>query len=272
MNQLKSVMDAVRSGLQRALRTLRAQPFGIIAAVCALAAAVIVLLLPGHFSAVINSLSLAAAKRLAGTGTAKLAPITADARTCLLLAICAMALYLGAVHCALRCARSLRSRLRDAVQAKRAQHKAAGHTPPPGWDKDVARDIDHISAMVAALPEWLMLVAGIVFSVMLLVRGPGAAAIWIPITAVVACITRDMLRQRHMQSALQTCAVSAIWCTGTLMMILRAVQPSEPGIALGTLCLLLIGMALIVPGALQLPYRNLHPAWEAFRRVRGFLK
>jgi hypothetical protein len=31
-------------------------------------------------------------------------------------------------------------------------------------------------------------------------------------------------------------------------------------------------MALIVPAALQAPYRNLQSAWEAYRRVRNFLK
>jgi hypothetical protein len=117
-----------------------------------------------------------------------------------------------------------------------------------------------------------MVIAGVVFCVMLLLRTPVLAAVWIPVTAVAVCAARDILRRQRVPYAVQNAAMAALWCFGTLMMVLRAVQPSEPGIPLGTFVLLLLGMAVIVPAALQAPYRNLHPAWAAYRRVRNFLK
>ena len=52
----------------------------------------------------------------------------------------------------------------------------------------------------------------------------------------------------------------------------RNVLDVERAVPVSSLCLLLLGMALIVPAALQVPYRNLPPAFAALRRVRGFLK
>ena len=45
-------------------------------------------------------------------------------------------------------------------------------------------------------------------------------------------------------------AIAAVWSAGALLMVLRAVQTAASGIPLGTLVLLLIGMALIVLGIL----------------------
>lgn len=272
MNQAKQFLSALASLLKRAAGVVRAQPLCVLAALFGLAAAVIAPMLPQRFTTVWTDLTFAAAKRLAGTGTVKLAPILADARGCIVLTLIAMALFVAAVWCARTGARKLRTSLRSAVHARRLQHEAAGHTPPENWETDVANDIDHISAMMAATPEWLMLAAGLVFCVSLLTHTSLRAAIWIPLTAAALCVVRDALRARRAQSAVRICACAAVWAAGALFMVLRAVLPAERAVPISSLCLLLLGMALIVPAALQVPYRNLPPAFAALRRVRGFLK
>ena len=272
MNQAKQFLSKLASLLRRAAGTVRAQPLCVLAVLFGLAAAVIAPMLPQRFSLILNDLNLAAAKRLAGTGTAKLAPVLAQARSCILLSVLAMALFLAAVWCARIGARSLRIALRSAVHARRLQHESAGHRPPENWETDVASDIDRISAMMAATPEWLMLAAGLVFCAALLTRTPLGTAIWIPLTAAAVCVVRDVLRARRAQGAVRVCICAAIWAAGALIMVLRAVLDAERAVPVASLCLLLLGMALIVPAALQVPYRNLPPAFAALRRVRGFLK
>lgn len=272
MTQVKRMLSAILAFWKRFGKAVKAQPFGLLAALCGTVSAVLAVFLPWEVPKILNDLSLGVAKRLAGTGTVKLAPIRTAALGLLGKTALVAALYLLAIWCALRCAKKLRGDLRAAVEAKRAFYESEGHTPPPDWEKDVRRDIDLISAMVAAAPEWLMVLAGLVWCVLLMTRAPLAAAIWIPVTAVAVCVTRDILRQRRVLRAIQLGVTAAIWSAGALLMVLRAVQPVEPGIPLGTLALLLIGMALVVPAALQLPYRNLIPAWRAYQRVRGFLK
>ena len=272
MKQVKSIFSALLVHLRRFAGAARRQPLGVLALACSVAAAILVLFLPWAMPKILNDLNLAVAKQLAGTGTVKPGPIRAAALTLLFKAACAAALYLASIRCALRCARQLRSDLRTAVNARRAAYESEGHTPPPDWESEVGRDIDHISAMVAAAPEWLMVAAGMILCVMLLVRAPILAAIWSPVTALAVCAARDILRRQRVSPAIQTVVMASLWSAGALMMLLRAIQTTEPGISLGMLVLLLLGMALIVPAALQAPYRNLQSAWEAYRRVRNFLK
>ena len=272
MNALNRFLTAAGTVLRRAWHALKAQPFGILGAVCAVAAVVLLLPAPWQLQTLLNDLNLAVARRLAATGIADSAPMQGAATRLLVRTACAMALYVGAIRCALVSAKKLRGDLRAAVQQKRAAHEAAGHTPPPDWEQDVNRDIDHISAMIAAAPEWLLLLAGVVFSVLLLVRAPFSAAIAAPVTAVGMCVLRDTLRQKRVSRALQIVASAALWGAGTFYTLHRAAMLTEPAVAPGTLAVLLLGMALIVPGALQLPYRNLKSAWAAFRRVHDFLK
>ena len=272
MTQIKRIFSGILGFLKRFVSFSRRQPFGVLAALCGIAAAALAVFLPWELPKILNDLNLSVAKQLAGTGAADLAPIRTAALSLLVKTACVAALYLASIWCALRCARKLRGDLRTAVNTRRAFHEAAGHTPPPDWEKEVGRDIDHISAMVAAAPEWLMVLAGAVFCVMLLVRTPDISAIWIPITAVAVCAARDILRRQHVPYAVQAAVMAALWIAGTLMTVLRAIQPTASGTPLGMLGLLLLGMTLIVPAALQAPYRNLRPAWEAFRRVHGFLK
>ena len=272
MTQVNRIFSALLVHLRRFAGAVKSQPFGLLSGLSGIAAAILAVTLPWAVPGLLDDLSLAVAKRLAGTGVQKLAPISASALALLGKTALAAVLYLAAIWCALRCARQLRGDLRTAVNAGARSIRGRGSYAAARLGEDVGRDIDHISAMVAAAPEWLMVAAGMILCVMLLVRAPILAAIWIPVTALAVCAVRDILRRQRVSPAIQTVVMASLWSAGTLMMLLRAIQTTEPGISLGMLVLLLLGMALIVPAALQAPYRNSSAAWEAYQRVRGILK
>ena len=272
MTALKRFFAALGAYLRRIGKAVRTQPLGVVAAVCGLIAAILAVGLPWRLAPILNNLNLAVAKRLAGTGNAALEPILTASLDLLWRAALTAVLYLAAVRCAMRCARKLQRDLRAAVDARCKAHAAEGHTPPPDWERDVARDIDRIAAMTSAAPEWLMLLAGIVFCVTLLLRAPFSLAVIVPLTGIALCAARDLMRRRGGSRVLQLLVPVSLWCLGAFLLALRASRMAEPAVPPGTLAALLLGMALLVPAALQLPYRNLGSAWQAFRRVHGFLK
>ena len=272
MNRIKPILQRCLQILRRAAGLVAAHPFGLLALVCGTAAAVLAATLPWQLAPMLNDITLAVARRIAGTGETELVPIRKEAFALMLRAIIAMALYLVAVPAALRSARKARGDLRKTVHEKRLEHEAAGHTPPPDWEKDVGRDIDHLCASIAALPEWLMLIAGLICCVLLLTRLPALPALAVPVAAVIACWVRDTLRQSKRSRTAQIAAVAAVWAAATLgAFAWMALQP-DPARPLGSLVLELLGMTLLIPAALQLPYRNLRPTREALTRIRGCLK
>ena len=272
MNRFRSFLDQALAVLKRAASAVRKQPFGVLAALTGLLAAVLAALLPWQLPRLIDDIVLAAARRIAATGFTESDPIRAEVLSLLIRTVAAMVLYLVSVWAALRSARKLRTNLRDAVQNKRKAHESAGHTPPPDWDKDVNRDIDHLCASVAAAPEWLMLLTGLVVCVALFTRAPLLPALTPPVVALLACCIRDALRIRRAPRAMQTAAVTALWAAGTLGIAAYMLLQTENAPSLGTVTLVLLAMTLLVPAALQLPYRNLRPTAEALRRIRGFLR
>ena len=271
MNKLNDLLSALRPKLRRAGDLIRKQPFLIPALLCAVAAAVLVPGLLWRLEALLNALQLAVAKRLAGTGAAEPAPLSAQAAALLLRAAVTAALYLAGASCALLTARRFKAALRDAVQTRRIAHEMNGHTPPPDWEQDAARDVDRIAALIAAAPEWLMLLAGLAVCVMLLFRAPFGAAILILLTAAVLFLVRTFLRHRGTDAQLISLLLWALWAVG-LFVVLVCTRSQEGTQPLGTLIVLLLSAGILPPAALQLPIQTLRPARESYKRIRGFLK
>lgn len=258
--------------LKRAAAFVKKQPFAVLALLCGIAAAVLTALLPWQLAPIINDISLAVGRRIAGTGITKPASIRAETLALTIRAAVAMALYLFAVWAALHSARKARAELRRIVHEKRLQHEAEGHTPPPDWEKDVGRDIDHLCASIAAAPEWMMLLAGAVCCVVLLTKLPILPALLVPVTALLCCYVRDALRLRKRSRSIQAGAVAAIWAAAVLGALALLTLRADPAIPLGSIVLELLSMTVLVPAALQLPYRNIRPTREALSRIYGFLK
>ena len=70
----------------------------------------------------------------------------------------------------------------------------------------------------------------------------------------------------------QATVVAAIWVAGTLAVLVLLLRQADPSIPLGLIVRCAITMALIIPAALQLPYRSIQPIITALKRLRGFLK
>ena len=268
MNRLKQLPAL----LKRAGTLAKAQPFAVLALLGGIVAAVLTALLPWQLAPIINDISLAVGRRIAGTGITKPAPIRAETLALTIRAAVAMALYLFAVWAALHSARKARVSLRRIVQEKRLQYEAEGHTPPPDWEKDVGRDIDHICASIAAAPEWLMLIAGAICCIVLLTKLPPLPALLPPVTALLCCYVRDALRLRKRSRSMLTAAVAAIWAAAVLGALALLTLRADPAVPLGSIVLELLSMTVLIPAALQLPYRNIRPTREALNRIRGFLK
>lgn len=272
MNKLNELLSALRPKLRRAGDLIRKQPFLIPALLCAVAAAMLVPGLLWRLEALLNALQLAVAKRLAGTGTADPAPLSAQAAALLIRAAITAALYLAGASCALLTARRFKAALRDAVQTRRIAHEMNGHTPPPDWEQDAARDVDRIAALIAAAPEWLMLLAGLAVCVMLLFRAPFRAAILILLTAAVLFLVRTFLRRRGTDARLISLLLWALSAAGLFAVLVLCTKSQENAQPLGTLIVLLLSAGILPPAALQLPIQTLRPAQQSYQRIRGFLK
>lgn len=272
MNKLKAFLARFAAECRRAGTWCKAHPFAVPAAVTAVLAACIAAALPRKLEPIINALSFAVARRIAGTGIADLTATQSDAAALLTHTAAAMLLYMAAVRLSLRCARAERDRLRTAVQEKRAQFVAEGHQPPENWERDVERDIAHVSASIAAVPEWLMLFAGFIIMLELIPKLALVPALLLPVTAIAACFCRDHLRARRIPQPAQTTVLAAIWAAGIIAMLALLLRETAPVVSLGRITRCVLTMALIVPAALQLPYRSVGPICTAVKRLRGFLK
>lgn len=272
MTKLKTFLSRFAVLCKRSGKWCAAHPFAVPAAVTALLAAILAAPLPQKLEPIVNALSFAVARRIAGTGIADLAATQSDATSLLTQTAAAMLLYIAAVWLSLRCARAERDRLRAAVQEKRTQLAADGHQPPENWEQDVERDIARVSASIAAVPEWLMLLAGLVIMLGLMPKLPLLPALLLPITAIAVCFCRDHQRVRRLPQPAQATVVAAIWVAGTLAVLVLLLRQADPSIPLGLIVRCAITMALIIPAALQLPYRSIQPIITALKRLRGFLK
>lgn len=272
MNKIKSFLSPILPALRRFGALIRKQPFLIPALLCAVAAAALVPGLLWKLAATLNDLQLAVAKRLAGTGASDPASMRVQTLALLIRAAIVAALYLAGSFCALYTARRFKAALRDAVQSRRKAYEAEGHTPPPDWEQDAARDVDRIAALIAAAPEWMMLLAGLGVCVTLLLNAPFVSALLVPITAAAMLLTRSFLRRKERDPRLISLLLWAIWSVGLFLVLLLSVRNAESTQPLGALAALLLSAGLLPPAALQLPIRTLRPARQSYQRIRGFLK
>ena len=272
MKRLHTAAAKLRAACKGVGRFFVRQPFAVPALLAGLAAACIAAGLPFRLESLVNALSFAVARRIAGTGITEPAPLRAEALTLLKFTAAAAILYLISLWLARRSARRAQTDLRAAVQAKRERYVEQGFTPPDNWETDVKKDIRRLCVMIASLPEVLLLVAGFVFCLKLLPRLPSVAAFALPLTAISVCYAAEALRLRRASRAAQTTAASALWAAGALIALTSLLRQTPNSLLLGTVVLTLLATAVIVPAALLLPWRSVLPAWGAFRRIRSFLK
>lgn len=272
MNKLKGLFSALLPKLRRLGEAIRKQPLLIPALLCAVAAAALVPGLLWKLAAVLNDLQLAVAKRLAGTGVSAPAALQAQTLALLMRAAIIAALYLAGSFCALYTARRFKTALRDTVQKRREAYEAEGHTPPPDWEQDAAHDVDRIAALIAAAPEWMMLLAGLGVCVTLLLNAPFFTALLVPITAAAMLLSRTFLRRRERDPRLISLLLWAIWAVGLFLVLMLSVRNAESAQPLGALAALLLSAGILPPAALLLPIRTLRPARQSYQRIRGFLK